>query len=497
MALIPIKLPAGVYGNGTDFEASNRWREANLVRWHDGSMRPIGGWTSRDMELSSVAFTFASAPRGLNSWLDNTGNSIMALGTHEKLFKLNNLNEVVDITPAGLTAGAEDAAQNLAYGGQYFGDGDYGVERPSDGTYQEATSWSLDNWGEYLIACSSMDGKIYEWSLNPSNPAAVVANAPTDNIGIVVTEERFVFALGAGGNPRKVEWSDREDNTTWTAAATNEAGGQELQTTGQIMCGIRMRGRTLLLTDNDAHIATYSGAPFVYGFERVGTSCGISSRQALVAIDEGAFWMGKKGFFIFDGSVASEIKCDVIDTIFNNLNYNQISKVCAVHNAQFGEIWWFYPSDGALENDSYVTYDYKEGHWTTGKVGRTACIDRGVFDSPIWTSATNLYNHETGYTHGADTPYAETAPISLVNGDDVMKVTSLIPDEETQGQVTVQFKTRMYPNAPETTHGSYVLTNPTSVRFTGRQIRMRIEGASSTPWKVGVMRIDVRKGGKR
>ena len=121
---------------------------------------------------------------------------------------------------------------------------------------------------------------------------------------MLVTEERFVFALGAGGNPRKVQWSDREANTVWTPSATNEAGDMELQTTGRIMCGTPMRGRTLILTDNDAHVATYSGPPFVYGFERVGTACGISSRKALVSIDEGAFWMGHRGFFTFDGSVA-------------------------------------------------------------------------------------------------------------------------------------------------------------------------------------------------
>ena len=55
---------------------------------------------------------------------------------------------------------------------------------------------------------------------------------------MVVTEERFIFALGAGGNPRKVQWCDREANTVWSPAATNEAGDFELVTSGQIMCGL-------------------------------------------------------------------------------------------------------------------------------------------------------------------------------------------------------------------------------------------------------------------
>ena len=129
------------------------------------------------------------------------------------------------------------------------------------------------------MACSTSDGKIYEWTLNTATPAAVVTNAPTGNKGLFVTEERFIFALQADGNPRKIAWCDREDNTAWTAAATNEAGDIELQTNGEIMCAVRMRGRTLILTSSDAHIATYQGAPFVYGFERVGTACGSPTRS--------------------------------------------------------------------------------------------------------------------------------------------------------------------------------------------------------------------------
>jgi hypothetical protein len=349
-----------------------------------------------------------------------------------------------------------------------------------------------------LLACSTKDGKIYEWTLDTAVLPTVLANAPINNKSMLVTEERFVFALGAGNNPRKVAWSDRENNTVWTPSASNEAGDMELQTTGRIMCGTKMRGRTLILTDNDAHIATYSGPPFVYGFEKVGTACGIASRKSLVAIDEGAFWMGARGFFTFDGSVAKEIRCEVLDYVFEDINFDQISKVYAVNNTQHGEIWWFYPSGSSLENDRYVSLDYKEGIWAFGTMDRTACIDRGVFSTPIWAdSSGNIYNHETGSVHGSIKPFAESGPISLGNGDGVMKVSQLIPDEKTQGEVNVTFKTRFYPNDTERTYGPYNTGNPTSLRFTGRQVRMRVEGTGTEDWRSGVMRIEARAGGKR
>jgi len=494
MALIPLQLPPGVHRNGTDFESSNRWRDASLVRWHDGSMRPVGGWTTRK------ANAFAQPPRAMIAWLDNDSDEHLASGTFGKLYYVNPSQTVSDITPSGLTSGNVSGALNVGYGGGFYGaSGNYGAAPTSSGVYSEATTWALDTWGEYLLAVSSKDGKLYEWTGNPNTVAAQVSNAPVSNKSMVVTEERFVFCLGAGGNPRKVAWSDQENNTVWSASATNQAGDFELQTTGQIMCGLRMRGRTLILTDNDAHIASYSGAPFVYGFERVGTACGVASRKGAIAIDEGAFWMGKKGFFSFDGSVATEIACEVADYVFDDMNPSQKTKVYAVHNSQYGEIWWFYASANSTENDRYVTLDYKEGHWAIGNLVRTAGVDQGIFTNPIWSDASgNLYNHESGYTHtGATKPFAESGAISIGNGDSIMKVTSLIPDEGTQGQVQVTFKTRFHPNDTETNHGAITLKNPTDVRFQGRQIRMKVQGVGNDNWRSGIMRIEAQPGGRR
>ena len=494
MSLIPLQLPPGVYRNGTDFEGSNRWRDSNLVRWHDSSMRPVGGWTER----TTTGATISGTCRGMLGWVDNSDNSNLAIGTNTNLYYVSESGVASDITPTGFTTGDANATVNTGFGGNYYGTANFGQTRPSSGVYQEVTTWSLDNWGEYLIAMTPDDGKIYEWQLNPSNSASAVTNAPVDNRAMVVTEERFIFALGAGGNPRKVQWCDRESNTDWTPTATNEAGDFELQTTGAIMGGVRMRGRTLIVTDNDAHIATYQGPPFVYGFERVGTACGTASRKSIIAIDEGAFWMGRREFYMFDGSVAKEVPCEVSDYVFDDINEDQITKVYAVHNSQFGEIWWFYPSANSNDNDRYVAFDYKEGHWEIGALERTAGIDNGVFRNPIWIDSSNdMYNHETGYTHSGSTVFAESGPISLGNGDNIMRVNKLIPDERTQGQVQAKFKTRFYPNDTETTHGAYALANPTSVRFSGRQIRIRLEGTGNDNWRAGVMRVEARPGGTR
>jgi hypothetical protein len=494
MALIPLDIPQGVYSIGVDSESKGRWLDANLIRWIDGSMRPVGGWEIKH----SYAANVSAKIRSIHAWKDNSFGTNMALATCNKLLYVNASDTVYDITPTSFNAGNDDAVINRSYGGTFYGGYLYGVRRPNTGEFQEADTWSLDNYGEYLVGCCTSDGKLYEWQLSTSTPAAQIANSPDGCKSLVVTEERFIFALAADSNPRKVAWCDRENNTLWTPDATNEAGDIELQTSGEIMCGVRMRGRTLILTNTDAHIATYLGAPFVYGFERAGTACGAASRKTAISVDEGAFWMGQKAFFIFDGSVAKPLKCDVQDKVFDDINYNQISKAFAVHNSAYDEVWWFYPSEQSTEINRYVAYNYLSGYWSVGKLSRTTGIDRGVFDDPIWIDDEAIaYKHERyGLCHGGNMPYAESAPFNIGNGDQIIKATKLIADEKSIGSVDVTFKTKFYPNAEEYSYTYNLEGGMTPVRFSGRQARIRIE-SSCNNWRIGVFRLDAVAGGKR
>ena len=492
MPLIPLKLPAGQYRNGTDLMSQGRWRDINLVRWHEDALRPVGGWRQRSsVDLNGVV-------RSMIAWEENDGLRQVAAGTYNNLYVINANGTATDITPTGLTAGRIDANINTAYGGGFYGNEEYGLPRADTETILPATTWSLENWGEYLLAMSYDDGKLYEWQGDVLTDAALIANAPTDCTGMMVTEERFVVCFGAGGDPRKVQWSDQEDNTTWTPAATNQAGDINLQTNGVILAGLRTRGQSLILTTEDAHTLTYSGPPFVYGVERVGTSCGLVAARAAASVDNGVIWMGLRGFFIYSGGRVQSVPCDVADYVFSDINKDQRSKVSCVVNSAWNEILWFYPSADSLECNRYVAYDFVEGIWITGEMDRTAGVDRGVFRYPMFIASDGeLYEHEIGYSYGSSTPYAETGPISIGSGDNLMSVVELIPDEKTQGDVTATFKTRFYPNGDESEYGPFNMSNPTSVRFQGRQVRMRVEGSVATDWRVGIMLLDARQGGRR
>lgn len=491
MSFVSLKVPPGIYRNGTELDSAGRWYDANFVRWVEGVLRPINGWEER-----TLSATITGAARSIIAWRSNSGIRYLATGTNSNLYAITSGNTVYNITPTGFTSGGADATLVGGYGSGSFNVGYYGTPRPDTGTPVPAAAWMLDTWGEYLVGCSASDGKIYEWQLGSTTPAARITNSPASCSGVLVSNERSVFALGADGDPRRVSWSDIENNTVWTASSTNNAGSALLQTPGRLMTARRVRGQTLFLTDVDAHIATYAGQPFIYTFEIAGRACGAISVNCIAALDNFAVWMGSKGFYIYDGYVRP-LPCEVSDYVFNDMNTIQISKVYAVNNAQFNEVWWLYPSASSNENDRYVAWNYKEDYWTTGSLARTAGTDGGVFRNPIMIDPTGqVFDHEVGWNYDGASVFVESGPVQIGQGDQIMYVTSVIPDERNQGDATLSFKTRYYPNAEEKEHGPYSLTNPTSVRFNGRQLKMRIE-ATPSDWRVGTQRLDVVAGGRR
>jgi hypothetical protein len=462
------------------------------VRWFNGYMGPIGGWVAR----TTVAMT--GKPRAILNWLDNSIGRWIAVGTEQKLYAFGASSTTAsDITPSGFTTGNASATSGGGYGAGLYGAGLYGTPRLDNISVIDASMWTFDTFGQYLLACMAEDGRIYQWTLDTGVAAAALSGAPTDNQAVMVTAERFVFALGAGDNPRKVQWSDQEASTTWTPTATNQAGDFDLQTVGRIMCGKRTVYGAMIWTDLDVHLASYIGLPYVYRVERAGTACGAVSRGCCVVTDTRVYWMGLTGFFYFDGAV-SPLPCEIYDAVFGNLNLTQRSKIVGFHNSRYSEIWWFYPTEQSTENDVAAVYNYQENTWNVHSLTRLAAVDATVFRSPMMTTSDGyVYDHEIGNSYSSATIYAETGPIEIADGNQLVKVREIIPDEVTLGDTRVRFYVKDWPTDSETTYGPYTLSAPTELRFAGRQVRMRVEGVNLTDWRIGAPRLDIVQGGRR
>lgn len=529
--LVPLNIPPGIFRNGTRYQAKGRWYDASLVRFYSGAIEPIGGWRTAQTDAGVDVATLAGVPRGAIAWRGLNGNVYVAMATTQKLYVLV-AGTLYDITPAGFTVGIPDTTTaSGSYGAGVYGGGSYGAGSVTSALI-DADTWQLDTFGDYLVGVSTSDKKPYIWLGNTANPAVVIditaaTGASPTTAALVVTPEKFLMALGTS-NQRRVSWASQAAYNVWGPLVTNSAGGYDLQTDGRIMTGQRTKNETLIWTDVDVHAARYVGGLAIYRFDQVGSQCGIVSRRAKAIVDTKAFWMGKNNFFFYDGAT-QQLESEVHDYVFGDFNTTQAAKVWAMSIAEFGEIWWFYPSSASTEVDRYVVYNYVENHWTIGHLVRTAGVDAGAAQYPIiLDSVGHIYEHEVLQSRPAavdsqegiellteddqnlllesgsifltaeqTAPFLESGPVQIGEGDFLMNLQRLVPDERTLGDVRAFIFSSLYPTAPEIEDGPYNLANPTSIRITARQVRLRLEEVNQTDWRVGIIRFGVRQGSRR
>ena len=173
----------------------------------------------------------------------------------------------------------------------------------------------------------------------------------------------------------------------------------------------------LIWTDNALYTMRFIGSPFTFGFEQVGTNCGLIGQNAAVEIDGVAYWIGNNGFFAFDGTV-NNLPCSVEDYVYDDFDTTKGQQVAAGINNLYTEVVWYYPTQGSTFNDRYVVFNYGEskgvpmGNWYTGQNTnsiRTTWIDSIVYPKPYATqfnsSATGTFPSIVGESGLGQTVY--------------------------------------------------------------------------------------------
>jgi len=488
---------AGIFRGPTPQTAIGRWFDMNLMRWRQGVAQPVQGNAEQPNAIGD------SAVRDILTWHDNAGRRWAAMGTDAKLFVYSfDLQQIWEITPAGVGALDPPGARN-GYGLGDYGEGAYGTRRdsadigPNDASAVLGDMWSMDLYGETLVFVPTQDGRLFQWIPNSiGDPAAVIAGAPVDNAGVLVTEERHILLYGAGGDPRTVAWCDQEAITDWTPAVDNLAGSKLLETEGRAIAAVKTAGGNLIFTDNDVHLLAYVGPPYAYGIKKVGANCGAASRRAIAFAGDTVKWMGQQAFWQYSGTV-TPLPCEVGDWLFSLINRTTVGRVFAAPNPTFTEIWWFWPDEGSDECNRYVAQNYGEQGtpWSIGQQHRTAADTRASMTLPVMGGSDGkLYLHEFGWLdNGASRVgqiYIETADVMLsAETDQRMHVRQVKPDFVGPAtRIGFRFFSWEQPDGPQFDTGLYPVLNDSGlvdVRFSGRGCRMRIEAIEDGPFALG------------
>jgi|TARA_B100001094_G_scaffold82017_1_gene78214 hypothetical protein len=419
--------------------------------------------------------------------------------------------------------------------------------------------WSLSNFGEVLIA-TVMNGKTFTW--NAGIAARLTTRASTTTSGfatnnnptatrstLVSPTTRHLIHFGTettiGSSDTQddmfIRFSEDENINAYTPEATNTAGTQRLQDGTKIMGALVAKENILVWTDNSLYTMKFVGAPFTFGFEQVGTNCGLIGQNAAIEIDGVAYWMGNNGFFSFDGTVNS-LPCSLEDDVYDNIDTTKGQQINAGINNLFTEVTWWYPTSGSDFNNRYVAYNYGEdnarlpmGNWyggTNTNSIRTTWIDSLIYPKPYATAYNStatgtfpaivgetglgrsvLFEHEIGTDQinpdGSTTTltsFVQSFSFSLQKDQSeiFLAMRRFLPNFKVltgNNQVTIGITDFPAESLSDSTLSPFTInasTNKVDTRARGRYASIKIENTGSgEAWRFGTFQVDLQPDGRR
>ena len=438
-----------------------------------------------------------------------------------------------------INIGLDTYVQGSGWGSGTWGEGTFGSVSALSASSQ-LRLWSIDNFGEDMLSCARA-GNIFFW--DNTDTVSVRAKAledlsganlpPTVGLQVLVSDiDRHAIVLGADPintdgtartsviDPLLIAFCDQENILDWEPKSTNTAGSLRLSSGSQIIGGIRARQEVLIWTDTSLYSLQFIGPPLTFGLNLINEGVGLIGPNAAVNSPAGIFWMDRKGFYVYNGSVQN-IPCSVQSYVFDDINEEQNFQFFGFLNRQFNEVGWFYSSSDSNLPNRYAVFNYVDNVWSIGQLDRTAWIDEGIENNPraAGEASSNyyIYDHETG--NDADgspmtNVYIESGDFDIGEGEEFQFIRRMIPDVKFTGtggsgqQINTVLKTRNYPGdslATDTTSAFTATTTKIDMRARARQAVVRFESDDDAAegvqlgvgFRVGGTRLDLRPNGRR
>jgi len=482
------------------------------------------------------------------SQFPDSGVNYVQIGTEEISYTGISSNVLTGVTRGvrNTTAATHNAGDTITNTSDYIAWG----EAASGDFVVDPGHWSIDNFGSKAI-CLIHDSACFEWDSEPTNAvvtrATIISGAPTASRDMLVsTPDRHLCFFGTEttiGDPTTqdlmfIRFSNQEDINSYTPTSVNTAGFQRLADGSRIVGAVRGRDALYVWSDTSLFTMRFVGAPFTFGFTQVGTNCGLIGESAAIEVDGAAYWMSENGFFKYSGNLETMI-CLVEDFVYNDLNTTASQLINAGLNNLYGEITWFYCTEGSTVVNRCVTYNYTESTpqrpiWTTGSLSRSAWQDSSVFGLPHAlkydaadnssydvvgnTDGSSIYfEHEKGtdetlasgvnaITSNIESGDFDIGPQGLPGdgGENIMKIRRFIPDFLSQtGDTQITLQLRNYSNSSQASSplGPFTITSSTDkvdTRARARAISLKVANTSSSQsWKLGTFRLDIQPDGRR
>ena len=457
---------------------------------------------------TTIYFSGASAVAGITIDGEYTVGEVFGLNSYEIVH-----SSAANATTTGggnavhfdyeIPPGFANVSQGRGYGVGRYGRETYGTPRATSSFTQYSRTWSLDLYGQNLLAMPS-GLNLYEWVPGVSTRATKVANSPTGEF-MFVTNERFPVILGADGNLMNVRWPHQTDITDWTPADGKTAVIRTLQGGSRLIAGAALRPlANVIWSDTAVFLMQYTGAlNQVYSTLRVEVDCGIVGPHAFVVAGGKAYWMGTSNFFMYSGGVQTIPNADDIkDWLFDRLNKKQNWKCQAHYSAKYNEITWFYIHADDNESSYYVAVSLDDFSWTMGTSDRVLVRESAGINAAVYglSPAGVIYQHEIGVdADGEAMPwFLESAPLDVANGKPLLDIFGYSPNFQRQSEaieLTLTGWDQPQDANPVDEVSETIMPGQGMVdlHFSGRQVSVRLDGITlGSDFRLGLAKVELQ-----
>lgn len=237
----------------------------------------------------------------------------------------------------------------------------------------------------------------------------------TETCEFMVAHRFHLFAFGISGPggdfPNQVKWSDAANPgnvpSSWTAAASNEAGDNVLSDTpGELIAAANLRGSLMIYKTGSTHIADYVGGAEIFAFKTLFVESGALTAHSVVDINGQHFVVTDGDIILTDGQAVRSIAQNRRKRfLFNQLDQDNYENLFAVYHRQQNEVWLCFPTAGNNFCNRAMVYNVANDAWgdrelpliahaAPGIINDTAPDETWDSDSEVWDADLTEWNRQ-------------------------------------------------------------------------------------------------------
>jgi hypothetical protein len=338
--------------------------------WSDSSnMRARNGFAEKRKGTTAVYTTPTATPYWIGTYSNSTTRYLVQLGTATAF--ADDGSTRTDITGTAPTGARDDR-------------------------------WTGGDFNGVFFCNNGVNDPMY-WDGNTANNLATISGWTAGTKADAMRAfKNYLFAVAvtkAGTKyPYRLMWSNAADPgslpTAWTAAATNDAGEQDLVGAGWLIDALPMGDVLIVYGQEGRYAVRYIGGNDVFSFQQLPGRDGILNRGCVVQTPKGHVFLTNGDVRVHSGGESTSIAEGVVRKwLAATMDATNAQRAFVCLNPQETEVWVCFPSANQSDCDTVAAWNWNDNTWAIFTAPNLTYGSAGLISSAL---SANTYSSLAG-----------------------------------------------------------------------------------------------------